>query len=319
MLKTTALATLISVLGLSYAHAASHNKMVFLNQYDLDGNWELHSEEFNNARRKRFDITDEDNNQVVSEDEYVYEYQNKLDTQLKADRKGQIRQTLVRFKAMDKNENGQMEWQEYEASGLRSFARYDTNEDGQIDAQDEAPRPYRQRNSEETLSKAEKQERRERTLRFARSALRMPTTHNKEGMFSKYDSNEDGAVTTEEHTAARKATFALTDEDNNGWLSEDEYLNEYLARVDTQIVKTRKRALKQTYVRFKALDSDEDGQMTFEEYQASGRRMFARWDTDQNAIVTMDEAMPAPRESITAEQSTATQTAANQTTSTTGE
>ena len=115
--------------------AASHRKMVFVNQYDLDGDWQLYLEEFDHARARRFKHTDENNDGVVNESEYVFEYQNRLDNQLNKDRKGQVQQTLVRFNALDKNDNEQMEWQEYEASGLRSFARYDVNKDGNIDSQ----------------------------------------------------------------------------------------------------------------------------------------------------------------------------------------
>ena len=88
----------------------------------------------------------------------------------------------------------------------------------------------------------------------------------------------------------------LTDEDNNAWVSQDEYLFEYQNRMDKQIAKTRRAAIKQTNVRFGVLDKNKDGQITPEEYQLSGDRSFNRWDSDKNNIVSMSELLPEPKE-----------------------
>ena len=275
--------------------AASHRKLVFVNQYDLDGDWSLYADEFDHARQKRFNNTDENQDGVVNEEEYVFEYNNRLDIQLKKDRKAQVQQTIVRFNALDKNENDMMEWQEYEASGLRSFTRYDVNEDGNIDIQDPAPVKTWKRKDTSELTKQQQEKRRDRQLASAKRSLSMPSTHDKKGMFSKYDNNQDGIVSRAEHNQRRRADFDLTDEDNNGWVSQDEYMFEYQNRMDRQIAKTRLAAIKQTYVRFAVLDKDENGQMTIEEYQLSGHRSFNRWDSDKNKIVIMAEALPEPR------------------------
>ncbi|GAA6185306.1 hypothetical protein [Aliiglaciecola sp. NS0011-25] len=279
-----------------FSSAASHHKMVFVQQYDLDGNWQLFKGEFNEARLLRFDKTDENKDKFVSEDEYVFEYQNKLDKQLEDDRKSQIRQTKVRFKALDKNQNERLEWDEYKASGERNFSRYDSNNDNRINEQDPEYKSTWKNKQKEVLTEAEKEQKRESQLRFAQRILKMPTTHDKEGMLAKYDSNQDGTVTLQEHNQQRQATYNLTDENADGWISEDEYLFEYQNRLDTQIAKTRTAAIKQTHVRFKVLDINEDGKMTIAEYQASGHRSFARWDTNQDDIVSMEEAMPEPRQ-----------------------
>lgn len=274
--------------------AASHRKLVFVNQYDLDGDWSLHAEEFEHARKRRFDHTDENQDGVVNEQEYVFEYKNRLDSQLKKDRKGQVKQTIVRFNALDKNENDRLEWQEYEASGLRSFTRYDVNKDGNIDDQDAKPVNNWKRKDSEKLTEEQLEKRRDRRLSSAKRSLRMPSTHNKEGMITRYDNNQDGVISKAEHQQRRRADFDLTDEDNNGWVSQDEYLFEYQNRMDKKIAKTRIAAIKQTHVRFGVLDKDESGKMTFEEYQFSGHRSFNRWDSDKNKVVTMSEAAPAP-------------------------
>ena len=132
-------------------------------------------------------------------------------------------------------------------------------------------------------------------LRSNENSSRMPSTHNKEGMFTKYDNNQDDVISKTEHQQRRRADFDLTDEDNNGWVSQDEYLFEYQNRMDKQIAKTRTAAIKQTYVRFGVLDKNENGQMSLEEYQFSGHRSFNRWDSDKDNVVTMSEALPKPR------------------------
>ena len=272
--------------------AASHRKMVFVNQYDLDGDWLLYAQEFEHARKRRFSNTDENQDSVVNQEEYVFEYQNKLDIQLKKDRKGQVRQTNLRFNALDKNKNAMMEWQEYEASGLRSFTRYDVNKDGNIDAQDPEPVNNWGRGDNANMTKQQLEKRRDRQLASAKKSLSMPSTHTKKGMFSKYDNNQDGTISEAEHQQRRRADFDLTDEDNNAWVSQDEYSFEYQNRMDKQIAKTRRAAIKQTYVRFGVLDKNKDGQMTIEEYQFSGHRSFNRWDSDKNNIVSMSELLP---------------------------
>ena len=276
--------------------AASHRKMVFVNQYDLDGDWLLYAQEFEHARKRRFNNTDENQDRVVNQEEYVFEYQNKLDIQLKKDRKGQVRQTNLRFNALDKNKNAMMEWQEYEASGLRSFTRYDVNKDGNIDAQDPEPVNNWDHNGNANMTKQQREINRARQLASAKKSLSMPSTHNKKGMFSKYDNNQNGTISKAEHQQRRRADFDLTDEDNNAWVSQDEYLFEYQNRMDKQIAKTRRAAIKQTNVRFGVLDKNKDGQITPEEYQLSGDRSFNRWDSDKNNIVSMSELLPEPKE-----------------------
>ena len=272
--------------------AASHHKMAFVDQYDLDGDWLLYAEDFEYARKKRFNHTDENQDSIVNEEEYVFEYQNKLDTQLRKDRKGQVRQTNLRFNALDKNKNAMMEWQEYEASRLRSFTHYDVNKDGNIDAQDPEPANNLGSGDNANMLKQQLEKRRDQQLASAKKSTSMLSTHTRKGMFSMYDSNQDGTISKVEYQQRLRADFDLTDEDNNAWVSRDEYLFEYQNRIDKQVAKTRNAAIKQTYVRFGVLDKNKDGQMTIEEYQFSGHRSFNRWDSDKNNIVSMSELLP---------------------------
>ncbi|KAA1152152.1 EF-hand domain-containing protein [Pseudoalteromonas fuliginea] len=284
---TTVLALLSTV-----TNAASHSKSIYINQYDTNNDGNVHLAEFDNARQNNFNNTDENKDGAVSENEYIFEYQDRMDKQLTLDRLVQVKQTTVRFKALDKNENAKMEWQEYQASGVRSFTKYDVNKDGTINDLD--PEPKR-KTEKKTVEKTELQlaQEKQNKLNRAKRLLRMPTTHDRKGFFIKYDLNQDNIITQEEFNQRRRQDFDRADEDANNWLTEQEYIFEYENRLDKKIASTRKAALKQTHIRFNVLDKDEDGAMTFAEYQLSGHRSFTRWDTDKDGIVNNLD--PAPK------------------------
>ena len=61
--------------------------------------------------------------------------------QLAAERAGHLRQTHVRFNALDKDENGYISRAEFNRSGDSAFSRMDTNQDGVISKADPKPAP----------------------------------------------------------------------------------------------------------------------------------------------------------------------------------
>ncbi|MBN7797209.1 hypothetical protein [Parahaliea mediterranea] len=274
------------------AGAASHAKARFIEQYDLDGDGRLGSVEFEQARRERFDNTDMDRNGTVDPDEYLLEWENHLDNQLQLDRKAQLSQTEVRFKALDKDESGAVSAAEFKSSGERAFSHLDLDTNGVVDVADgeaAAEAKDNQRKDAEALS-------REEAAAKVRRVLRMPSTHDHRGMLALYDEDGDDRVTREEYERQRAVQFARTDRNGDGGIDADEYLREFEDRLDAGIVADRAAQVKQTHVRFGALDKDENGAMTFAEYQRSGHRSFKRWDTDSDGFVTWEEAAPPPRE-----------------------
>lgn len=256
----------------------AQGKASFIQNYDLDKDGTVSEAEFAEVRQQRYSAMDENKDGQVSVDEYVNEYAGRLDKKLDTERTGQIKQTLVRIEALDKNKSKTIGHDEYNASGDKAFAYIDTNKDGVISKADPLPERERKPDAKQTVR--------------ARPALVMPTTHSVVGMLDMYDQNGDGKVDKTEYQQQRDAAFARTDLDKNGELSSDEYLNEFVDRLDRQIAKTRTAQLKQAAVRFKALDTDNSQQISSAEFNASGERMFKRWDTDLNQQVTMAEALP---------------------------
>lgn len=266
-----------------------------LEEYSTNSDQKVTWAEYNDWRFARFNKTDANNNGTVDAEEYVYEYENRLDKRYEEGRKAHIKQTNRRFYALDKNKNKSIEWSEFEASGKRIFSRWDTNGDGTINSTD----PEREsncvklKNNEKKSNYSNKNSKscgnKNKNNWFSRnpiSFIRMPTTHSMKGLMGIYDANKDDAVTTEEFVNERRSVFYLTDKNKDGVLSPEEYLNEFEDRIDRTVETNRRGQIKQTYVRFGVLDDNEDKAMTFEEFQVSGKRIFTRWDKNGDGEIS---------------------------------
>lgn len=158
--------------------------------------------------------------------------------QLAAERAGHLRQTHVRFNALDKDEDGYISRAEFNRSGDRAFERMDTNKDGVLSKADPKPAPRGEDTRSEQTRQQQQQERQRQPQR--ERLLRMPTTHSVEGMLAMYDNNKDGVVSREEYQRGRDAQFAAVDSNNDGVLSYDEYVAEFASRLDKQIGQVEK-------------------------------------------------------------------------------
>jgi len=131
-------------------------------------------------------------------------------------------------------------------------------------------------------------------LLIAMPALAAP--HEGGAFIHDYDSDQDGRVTRAEFNAARIARFQATDANKDGWVSKEEYVSEYSARLEQRLMASsrtaekkaeeRQRQIRQAHVRFGVLDRDKDTKMTQAEFDASGARAFAEQDYDKDGIVT---------------------------------
>ncbi|MEM7279028.1 MAG: hypothetical protein AAF385_12955 [Pseudomonadota bacterium] len=269
-------------------------RLSFIDSHDHNKDGRVSSIEFEQSRRDRFDQTDSNNDRLVDEQEYAFEWEDRMNTQLDIDRNARMGQTFVRFDAMDKDDDERMSWDEYAASGDRIFTGRDTNEDNVIDALDPpavnrwTPKP------ESELTADELKRRQEWQIGSARALLEMPTTHNLAGVFARYDLNGDERVERAEFDGKRRADYNATDFDKDGTLTASEYAGEFEDRMDTVIANYRESSIKQSRRRFQSLDANDDAVMTFTEYQDSGRRILARHDVTQDGYVDSDDPLADP-------------------------
>jgi Ca2+-binding EF-hand superfamily protein len=118
--------------------AGGHEKINFLDFYDVNGDAVVTRDEFNGQRTSDYKRIDADGNGSVNDGEYVGEFTVRLDRQLAAAREGQIKQGHSRFKVLDKNKDGQITADEFDATGKNLFAAFDSNKDGTVDEKDKA-------------------------------------------------------------------------------------------------------------------------------------------------------------------------------------
>jgi len=126
-------------------NSRAHSRCAFHANYDTDGDGHVSVSEFEAERSVSFDAKDMDGDGVVVAAEYVAEYEERLDRQLAAQREAAIEQTYVRFNALDRDDDEEMTEEEFNASGMRTFNRYDVNGDGRVDENDPMPESWRRR------------------------------------------------------------------------------------------------------------------------------------------------------------------------------
>lgn len=249
-------------------------KAAFIADYDQNQDGKVSQAEFFTVRQQRLAQMDLQQNAQISAEGYQAEYADRLDRQLHTEREGQLKQTQVRIKALDKNQDGAISAAEYQQSGQSAFAMIDRNKDGLI-------------------SKADEKQQQKPQTQGRRSVLNMPTTHSVTGMLVMYDADNNGEVTQQEYLGKRNQVFANTDLDKNGVLSGEEYLAEFTDRVDRQLEKSRSAQLTQALQRFKALDKNQNQVLSAAEYHQSGKSIFQRWDSNKDYVVNQQDALPA--------------------------
>jgi len=162
MQKSLILAVLAAAIA-APALAAPHEGSAFIHDYDTDKDGKVSRAEFDAVRVQRYKATDANHDGWVSEDEYVSEYQGRLEKQLAAsddpedrkteERQRQMRQAHVRFGVLDKDKDGKMTQAEYDASGARAFAEQDDDKDGTVTAADATATAAKQMAAREARAK----------------------------------------------------------------------------------------------------------------------------------------------------------------------
>jgi len=115
---------------------SSHTAEGFLALYDGNGDGKVERSEFEQARATQFARTDASGDLRLTQDEYLAEYEDRLDRHIATQTGGSDTQTRVRFGALDTDKDGKMTFAEYQVSGKRTFDAADRNHDGVVDAAD---------------------------------------------------------------------------------------------------------------------------------------------------------------------------------------
>lgn len=126
------------------AHAASHDRATFIKEQDLDGDGKVGKDEYQRGRDTEFARMDRNHDGVLSHDEYVGDYRERLEKELLTEpaasreegRTRQMRQADVRFGVLDSDRSGGITHAEFDASGWAMFLRHDANHDGFVSMED---------------------------------------------------------------------------------------------------------------------------------------------------------------------------------------
>lgn len=119
--------------------ARAHTKGAFMQSYDSDGDGVVTTAEFQAAREKSHLDKDMNGDGTITADEYVAEWEVRLEKQLAQRREASIRQAYVRYGTLDKDKDNDMTLKEFHMSGNRTFGHYDTNGDGQVTEDETTP------------------------------------------------------------------------------------------------------------------------------------------------------------------------------------
>ncbi len=125
----------------------------------------------------------------------------------------------------------------------------------------------------------------------------LAASHSSTTFIAEQDLNGDGKVLLAEFKLGREVEFVRIDFNADGQLSEAEYLGEFEGRLMQRVGKIAdpekrreelQRQMRQAKVRFGVLDTDKNGSISLEEFQAAGLRMFTLHDRNKDGAV--DEA-----------------------------
>lgn len=103
-----------------------------------------------------------------------------------------------------------------------------------------------------------------------------------EDRFQGMDTNRDGRVSAEEHTAAAQAMFKQLDADLDGKISVDEMRLARKAMNESVTEEQARQAIA-------SMDKNGDGKVDAEEHLAAANALFQHTDANHDGSVTLDE------------------------------
>ncbi len=106
-----------------------------------------------------------------------------------------------------------------------------------------------------------------------------------DSMFKTMDSNGDGKISADEHTAGAKAMFEKMDANKDGKVTAEE-----MTAAHEKIAGKKAKAGEMSAAeKIKTFDTNGDGVLTAEEHAAGAKAMFEKMDTDKDNFLTPAE------------------------------
>lgn len=276
-------------------HGASEgHRAAFIDEYDTNSDEQVTHIEFNQSRAIKLKAMDTSGNGLVDETEYLDAFATELEKKISAERKDQVLQTEIRFKSIDKNADGKMIWEEYWASGERTFTHFAKSANGivTLNAKDKEWDAAPATNQGDNQQTAEPKPAQSLVDIQRPSAIKMPSSHSLEGFIAINDLNGDKQVSADEFRQIRRGIFDETDTGKNGWINPEEYTLEFTNRLDRQAKQVRTHQIKQAKVRYQALNTNKDAGISLEEFNISGERIFTGWDLNDDGKVSLVDPLP---------------------------
>lgn len=273
--------------------ASAGHRAAFIDDYDTNGDELVSRAEFEKVRAANLKAMDTNANGLVDESEYLDHFALALEKKINAERKGQVEQTEIRFKSIDTNADGKMTWDEYWASGEKTFTHFAKNINGIVTLGaknkewDAAPSSQQQNTNQQqgvSLTPAADTTR--------PSVLRMPSSHSLEGFIDINDLDGDQQVTAAEFKQIRRGIFDGTDTNKDGWVNPEEYTLEFTNRLDRLAKQVRTGQMKQAEVRYGVLNTNKDAGISLDEFSVSGTRIFNGWDLNNDDQVSSVDPLP---------------------------
>jgi len=126
--------------------SGGHGRAAFMASYDEDGDGAVARSDYFAIRGGRFDDADADRDGMLTEQEYVTEFEARLVGDYEAEGRERdeafdrnMAQAADRFHLLDLDKDGKMDAGEFFGQANKTFRRIDTNGDGVVDAGDPAP------------------------------------------------------------------------------------------------------------------------------------------------------------------------------------
>lgn len=220
--------------------------------------------------------------QQLNEKEFLESHNAQILKEVEKFYSAQVKQTKVRFDAIDQDKNGEINLHEFQTVGLSSFQRYDSNKDGWLSIEDD------QHKVEENAQQKDNEQVRPKV----KPLLSMPTTHNATGFLTLYNPSAKAKISLADYLKTREEQYQRTDLDQNGVLSHTEYETEFFKRVDDMVNKSLDVQQAFLQKRFKAIDSNGDGKVSRQDVKKFSQALFAYWDTNQDGKVDLQEQLP---------------------------